>query len=183
MSEIERLLVHGCTELPDCRCRKEMRLARLDPLPDRRDAHIRVYKCAAYDHASLFGLTSWPFNDNHTRWCGHSVPTRAVRDRVATGSSPSLQPSPQAIRLLFLSANLLAVASSAEGRGHYGRRHPALALRLTSRTVKCKRSRSQRTPAREGETSSPLASITSQLAVVGAPFQLWEHHAPSEVDE
>ena len=45
MSAFERLLVPGCTELPECRCGKEMQIASIDPLPERSDAHIRVYGC------------------------------------------------------------------------------------------------------------------------------------------
>ena len=57
MSSIERLLVPGCTDLPECRCRKEMHLANIDPLPATKDAHIRVYRCAACDHEMR--LTVW----------------------------------------------------------------------------------------------------------------------------
>ena len=42
VSAFERLLVPGCTELPPCRCGKEMQLVSLDPVPERSDAHIRV---------------------------------------------------------------------------------------------------------------------------------------------
>ena len=50
MSAFERLLVPGCTELPECRCGKEMQIASIDPLPERSDAHIRVYGCPAFHH-------------------------------------------------------------------------------------------------------------------------------------
>ena len=57
MSAFERLLVPGCTELPDCRCGKEMRIASTEQLPERGDAHIRVYACAACQHEMR--LTVW----------------------------------------------------------------------------------------------------------------------------
>jgi hypothetical protein len=57
MTAFERLLVPGCTELPPCRCGKEMQLASLDPLPERSDAHIRVYNCPACRHEMR--LTVW----------------------------------------------------------------------------------------------------------------------------
>ncbi len=57
MSAIERLLVPGSTELPACHCGKEMQIASLDPLPERRDAHIRIYKCPSCHHEMR--LTVW----------------------------------------------------------------------------------------------------------------------------
>jgi hypothetical protein len=57
MSAFERLLVPGFTEFPDCRCGKEMRIASIDPLPERRDTHIRVYDCPACHHEMR--LTVW----------------------------------------------------------------------------------------------------------------------------
>ena len=45
MSSIERLLVPGSTELPRCHCGDEMRIVSVDPIPERGDAHIRIYKC------------------------------------------------------------------------------------------------------------------------------------------
>ncbi len=57
MSAFERLLVPGCTELPECRCGKEMQIASTDPLPERSDAHIRVYHCPACRHEMR--LTVW----------------------------------------------------------------------------------------------------------------------------
>jgi hypothetical protein len=50
MSAFERLLVPGSTELPECRCGKEMQIASIDRLPERNDAHIRVYNCPACHH-------------------------------------------------------------------------------------------------------------------------------------
>ena len=57
MSSFERLLVPGCTELPECRCGKEMLIASIDPLPERADAHIRVYNCPSCRHE--LRLTVW----------------------------------------------------------------------------------------------------------------------------
>ena len=57
MSKFERLLVSGCTELPNCRCGKEMHIAAINALPQTEDAHIRVYKCPACLHEMR--LTVW----------------------------------------------------------------------------------------------------------------------------
>jgi hypothetical protein len=45
MSAFERLLVPGSTELPECHCGSEMRIASLNPIPESSDAQIRIYKC------------------------------------------------------------------------------------------------------------------------------------------
>jgi hypothetical protein len=57
MSAFERLLVPGCTELPACRCGKEMQIASLNQLSERSDAHIRVYSCPACHNEMR--LTVW----------------------------------------------------------------------------------------------------------------------------
>jgi hypothetical protein len=57
MSAFERLLVPGCTELPVCRCGKEMQIASFDQIPARSDVHIRVYNCRACHHEMR--LTVW----------------------------------------------------------------------------------------------------------------------------
>ena len=57
MSAIERLLVPGSTELPECRCGKEMQLTRIEELPDRTDAQIRIYNCPVCHHEMR--LTVW----------------------------------------------------------------------------------------------------------------------------
>ena len=57
MSLFERLLVPGCTEMPECRCGKAMHIASIDPLRQRSDAHIRVYGCRACQHEMR--LTVW----------------------------------------------------------------------------------------------------------------------------
>jgi hypothetical protein len=56
MSVIERLLVPGCTELPECRCGKEMQIVGTHRLP-KSDAEIRVYNCPACHHEMR--LTVW----------------------------------------------------------------------------------------------------------------------------
>jgi hypothetical protein len=45
MSAIERLLVPGSTDLPACHCGDEMRIASRDPVPEKGDAVIRIYRC------------------------------------------------------------------------------------------------------------------------------------------
>jgi hypothetical protein len=57
MSDLERLLVPGSTELPACRCGGEMHVDHTDPLPERADTHIRVYKCPACHYEMR--LTVW----------------------------------------------------------------------------------------------------------------------------
>ena len=57
MSAFERLLMPGCTELPECRCGKEMLIASVERLPERSDAGVRVYKCPACRHEMR--LTIW----------------------------------------------------------------------------------------------------------------------------
>jgi hypothetical protein len=57
MSDFERLLVPGCTELPACRCGTEMDVARTYSLAGKIDTHIRVYDCPACHHE--MHLTVW----------------------------------------------------------------------------------------------------------------------------
>jgi hypothetical protein len=57
MSAIERLLVPGSTELPGCPCGDEMRVASRDPVPEKSDAYIRIYKCPSC--AREMRLTVW----------------------------------------------------------------------------------------------------------------------------
>jgi hypothetical protein len=47
MSLYERLLIPGSTELPECRCGEEMKIARDEELTDRADAQIRIYKMSS----------------------------------------------------------------------------------------------------------------------------------------
>jgi len=55
--DFERLLDPGCTELPACRCGKEMHVARTHSLAGKSDTHIRVYDCPACHHE--MHLTVW----------------------------------------------------------------------------------------------------------------------------
>jgi hypothetical protein len=57
MSSFERLLVPGSTELPECRCGEEMKVARYERLPDQIDTHIRIYICPICGHEMR--LTVW----------------------------------------------------------------------------------------------------------------------------
>ena len=57
MSAYERLLAPGSTELPECRCGKEMQLTRIEELPDRTDAQIRIYNCSACHHETSGPMT------------------------------------------------------------------------------------------------------------------------------
>ena len=66
MSSYERLLTPGSTELPECRCGKEMQMVRVDGLPDRTDAHIRVYNCLTCQHEMRLTVSS----DDLLAWNG-----------------------------------------------------------------------------------------------------------------
>ena len=57
MSVFERLLAPGSTELPSCRCGKEMEIASIERLPEGSDADVRVYHCSACHHEMR--LTVW----------------------------------------------------------------------------------------------------------------------------
>jgi len=57
VSAIERLLVPGSTELPACHCGDDMRIASHDPIPEKGDAIIRIYKCPSC--AREMRLTVW----------------------------------------------------------------------------------------------------------------------------
>ena len=56
-ADFERLLVPGCTDLPACRCGKEMQIARTSSLLESTETHIRVYDCPACHHEPR--LTVW----------------------------------------------------------------------------------------------------------------------------
>jgi DNA-directed RNA polymerase subunit M/transcription elongation factor TFIIS len=49
MSKIERLLIPGSTELPDCRCGQEMALAATQN-NSGGDSETRIYKCSRCRH-------------------------------------------------------------------------------------------------------------------------------------
>lgn len=57
MAKFERLLVPGSTELPDCQCGAEMRLAQTTRTDQSLDAEVRVYHCDACGHE--LRLTVW----------------------------------------------------------------------------------------------------------------------------
>ena len=57
MSIVERLLTPASAELPDCRCGAQMGIAGFAAMPERCDAHIRIYQCASCDHE--LRLTVW----------------------------------------------------------------------------------------------------------------------------
>ena len=57
MSSIERLLALDCTDGLECRCGEEMQIARVEILPTRTDAKIRVYNCPICHHE--LRLTVW----------------------------------------------------------------------------------------------------------------------------
>jgi hypothetical protein len=57
MSTFARPFVPGFTELPKCRCGREMHIAGIDPLSERSETHIRVYDCPACQHEMR--LTVW----------------------------------------------------------------------------------------------------------------------------
>lgn len=61
MSDLERLLVPGCIDMPTCRCGQEMHIDRADPVFGQADTHIRVYKCLACGHE--LRLTVWGADD------------------------------------------------------------------------------------------------------------------------
>ena len=50
MSKLERVLAAGSTEMPDCRCGAEMRLARATSSHISPDTESRFYECSACGH-------------------------------------------------------------------------------------------------------------------------------------
>ena len=56
MSSIERLLEPGSTELPDCRCDREMAIDQIELVPDS-EARVRIYQCQYC--GSELRLTVW----------------------------------------------------------------------------------------------------------------------------
>jgi hypothetical protein len=69
MSKLERVLVAGSTEMPDCRCGAEMRLARSNLSDNSPDTEIRIYECAG---------------------CGHELRLMAWREPAIGGAAPSV---------------------------------------------------------------------------------------------
>ena len=50
-------LVPGFTELPKCRCGGNLHIVNVDPLPEGRDTHTRVYNCLKCQYEMR--LTVW----------------------------------------------------------------------------------------------------------------------------
>jgi hypothetical protein len=50
MTKFERLLVPGSTELPDCQCAAEMRLARATQIEKPSGTEVRTYECIDCGH-------------------------------------------------------------------------------------------------------------------------------------
>lgn len=50
MTKFERLLVPGSTEMPDCQCGAEMRLAGASQIEKPSGAEVRVYECSDCGH-------------------------------------------------------------------------------------------------------------------------------------
>jgi hypothetical protein len=57
MFVFERLVAPGFTELPVCRCGKDMHITSINRLAERTDTHIRVYVCPACHYEMR--LTVW----------------------------------------------------------------------------------------------------------------------------
>ena len=59
-ADFERLLVPGCTDLPACRCGKEMQIARTFPFPKapRRISASMIARCVTMNCDLLFGVES-----------------------------------------------------------------------------------------------------------------------------
>ena len=56
MSNFERVLAEGSTELPDCRCSVEMHLISIVPVPGG-GSETRIFRCPDCDHE--LRLTIW----------------------------------------------------------------------------------------------------------------------------
>jgi hypothetical protein len=50
VSKLDRVLVPGSADLPDCQCGAEMHLAKSKLCENSRDAEIRIYQCPACAH-------------------------------------------------------------------------------------------------------------------------------------
>jgi hypothetical protein len=61
MSNLERFLEPGCTEMPTCRCGHQMAIRCTYSVPKKTATHVRVYKCAACHHE--LRLTVWGEDD------------------------------------------------------------------------------------------------------------------------
>jgi hypothetical protein len=65
MSAIARSPVPASTELPACHCGDDMRIASHDPIPEKGDAVIRIYKCPSCTREMR--LTVWAPNSESER--------------------------------------------------------------------------------------------------------------------
>ncbi len=57
LSLFERLLEPGCSEMPDCRCGREMKLTSIEQISDQDDTNIKIYHCSTCAHE--LRLTVW----------------------------------------------------------------------------------------------------------------------------
>jgi hypothetical protein len=65
MSKLERVLVPGSTELPDCRCGQEMRLTGTHAAGP--DAELRRFRCDACGYEVRLTVWTQQPNDIHRR--------------------------------------------------------------------------------------------------------------------
>jgi hypothetical protein len=63
--DFERLLEPGCTDLPECRCGKEMHFASIVFLPEETTTHVRVYACGACEHQMRLTVWGHPLETNN----------------------------------------------------------------------------------------------------------------------
>jgi hypothetical protein len=69
MSKLERVLIAGSTELPDCVCGREMTLSRVQPSVASPDTELRTYECSSCGH--VLRLTVWAEPDStESLWKG-----------------------------------------------------------------------------------------------------------------
>ena len=57
LSLFERLLEPGCSEMPDCRCGREMKLTSIEQISNQDDTNIKIYHCSTCAHE--LRLTVW----------------------------------------------------------------------------------------------------------------------------
>jgi hypothetical protein len=64
-NDFERLLEPGCTDLPECRCGKEMHFASVVFLPNETTTHVRVYACDTCEHQMRLTVWGHPLEANN----------------------------------------------------------------------------------------------------------------------
>jgi hypothetical protein len=64
-NDFERLLEPGCTDLPECRCGKEMHFASVVFLPNETSTHVRLYACGACEHQMRLTVWGQPLETNN----------------------------------------------------------------------------------------------------------------------